>query len=467
MKILLGSYQCESNTFAKVNARKKDFEVLSGEDALACSAATKIFTDNGFEVVPMLFATALPSGKVEKEDYLELLEQFLKIARQHRDADGIYLYFHGAMFVDSIGSGEEYFVKEIRKITHAPISVACDFHANVSNGLLENIQALSGFRTAPHTDYDETEIRAAKALVRILSGGVKTKNVRFLLPMLLADAAVTAKEPYATAIKALSELDKMENVVSCSVLNGQPWVDAEYVGVSVLASYYGEGAEVYTAVKAIADMLWERRHEFAFEVPAMSAEDGIEKAKTMPKPVFLSDSGDNTTAGATGQSTYFLARLFDLPNALVASIHAKQVVDEYIDSPVGTKVFAVLPAADEYSQDMCIEGELIGKGTILGFVGEKAGKGILVRCGGVDIVLSDVRTAFIGREHFVEMGISVESYDYVVLKMGYLWPGVQPLAKSAIFALTPGTSTNDFTTLSYQNLKQKYFMIGSDENGIR
>jgi microcystin degradation protein MlrC len=102
MKILIGSYQCESNTFSTARARKQDFEILRGWDVVEKLVASKLFFEHGFEVVPMLYATALPSGKVEKRDYLEILDEFLDIARENRDADGIYLYFHGAMYVDEM-----------------------------------------------------------------------------------------------------------------------------------------------------------------------------------------------------------------------------------------------------------------------------------------------------------------------------------------------------------------------------
>jgi microcystin degradation protein MlrC len=54
--------------------------------------------------------------------------------------------------------------------------------------------------------------------------------MRFKIPVLLADAAVTGKEPYKSIMQMLKDVDKMDNVVACSVYNGQPWVDVEYVG---------------------------------------------------------------------------------------------------------------------------------------------------------------------------------------------------------------------------------------------
>lgn len=51
--------------------------------------------------------------------------------------DGIWLYLHGAMEVEEIGSGEVALLSAIRKKVgyDIPISVALDFHANNSTEL--------------------------------------------------------------------------------------------------------------------------------------------------------------------------------------------------------------------------------------------------------------------------------------------------------------------------------------------
>ena len=459
MKVLIGSYQCESNTFSKAVAKKADFEIIRGTEVPL--KAKEVFEEHGYEIVPMPYAKALPSGKVSKSDYLEMLEEFLAIAKEHTDADGAYLYFHGAMFVEELGSGEEYFVKEFRKIVGntMPISVACDFHGNLSDEYLNNIQALSSFRTAPHTDYDETEYRAANALVRILEEKQTPTLRRWHIPVLLADAAVTANEPYKTVIGMLSQLDAMEDVIACTVCNGQPWVDAPYVGASVVISYFGEGTKAIEVAQNMADILDSRKEEFAFTVPALSVEQAIKRVSNMEKPVFLSDSGDNTTAGAEGRSFYLLKHLIDanLPKTLVAGVIAGDVIAPYFGKNAGAAVSLTL--CNDDGECYQLEGILQNEGCILGFDNEEAGRGIVVACDNVTVILSDVRTSFITKDHFERMEIDTDDFDIVAVKMGYLWPEVEKLSKSSIFVLTPGTSTNDFSTLNYQNLTQEYFYV--------
>ena len=463
MKILVGSFQCESNTFSPQLAVRENFHTLYGREAIDKLAGSRPLLEAGAELVPMGYAVALPSGKVCKRDYLAFLSEFLAVAEKHRDADGVYLYFHGAMAVEEIGSGEEYFVAELRKVigNETPVSVACDFHSIVTDRYAASINALSGFRTAPHTDYDETEYRAANALLRIIREKLSTKVIVERVPVLLADAAQTAFEPYRTILGEIDALDKEPHIVAASVFNGQPWVDSEYVGACVALTCCDKERETRAKAKALADYFWDHRGEIRFSVPALLPDATIAAISAMEKPVFVSDSGDNTTAGADGRSTFLMSKFLrsDVKRVLIASLLCEEICEKYKDLPLGTAVEETIAAPDRYSEDLTVKGTLVGRGTILGFVKEEAGEGIVVRCGNADIVISDVRTAFISAEHFAAMRLDPKDYDCVVVKLGYLWPEVAPLAASTVFCLTPGTSTNDFSTLDYKNTKREYFYV--------
>ena len=63
------------------------------------------------------------------------------------------------------------------------------------------------------------------------------------------------------------------------------------------------------------------------------------------------------------------------------------------------------------------------------------------------------------REHFSAMGVDAKDYDVVVVKQGYLWPGAAELAATQIFCMTPGTATNDFSTLPFRNLEGDYYFV--------
>ena len=462
MKILVGAFQCESNTFSAAKAGKDSFYILHGEEAKRKLFASHLFEEAGFEVVPLVYAVSLPSGAVTRACFDEILSDFRREAAKHPDADGIYLYLHGAMYVEGLGSGEEFTVKELRKTVgdRIPISVDFDFHANVADGLVASVQAVSGYRTAPHTDYDEAEARAAVALMRILNEKAETVPHFFRIRVQFADAAQTSVEPYVSVLKMVRDLDDDPDVISANVFNGQPWVDAPFMGASVVVYSKANHAAIEAKAKAIADYYEAHKTDLTFGVPALAPDKTVDSIRTLAKPVFVSDSGDNTTAGAGGESAFLLKRFLATGvKTLFTSLYCPSVWPTLAALKVGERTTLTIPKTDAYTDALTLTGECVKKGKILGFVGEESGEGVVFRTDGVDVVFASVRTSFTMKEHFEAMGLKVNDYGAVVVKQGYLWPGAAELAASQIFCMTPGTATNDFATLPFRNLVGDYYYV--------
>ena len=462
MKILVGSFQCESNTFSAAKAGRESFYVLHGEEAKNKLFASRLFAEAGFEVVPLVYAVSLPSGMVTRECFDEMLADFRREAAKHPDADGVYLYLHGAMYVEGLGSGEEFTVKELRKTVgdKIPISLDLDFHANIADGLVPQVQAISGYRTAPHTDYDEAETRAAVALMRILNEKATTVPHFFRIRVQFADAAQTSVEPYVSIMRMVRALDQNPDVVSCSVFNGQPWVDAPCMSASVIVYSKANHEQVEAQARAIADYYERHKTDLKFGVPALAPDRTLDGIRPLAKPVFISDSGDNTTAGAGGESAYLLKLFLGRGvKTLFTSLYCPTAWAKLQALEPGDRATVTIPKSDDHTDDLTISGEYVRKGKILGFVGEESGEGILFRVGEVDVVFASVRTSFTMKEHFAAMGVSSADYEAVIVKQGYLWPGAAELAASQVFCMTPGTATNDFATLPFRNLVGEYYYV--------
>lgn len=133
MKILVASFQCESNSKAKLHPQKHDFEYFKGQDIFKKLAVKDVFENAGFTVIPSIYAVALPSATVEKDTYDFYANQILSTVRENADVDGVFIFFHGSMEVEEIGSGELYLLKEIRKIVSKDclIALSLDAHANI------------------------------------------------------------------------------------------------------------------------------------------------------------------------------------------------------------------------------------------------------------------------------------------------------------------------------------------------
>ena len=81
--------------------------------------------------------------------------------------------------------------------------------------------------------------------------------------------------------------------------------------------------------------------------------EGLQLAATSrERPVFVSDSGDNTTAGAAGRPDEVLQAAIDLPeldDAVVAGITAPQAVRQLLDAGVGSTVEIELGAEHRFA----------------------------------------------------------------------------------------------------------------------
>src|SRR5581483_7087842 len=117
MRIVCGGVSHETSTFIKEPTRLADFisgfGLYRGEEIFkrfrGANMCTGGFIDgaakHGFELVPLLWTFAYPSGPIARKDYETLkgeLVERLKAADQAARLDGVLLDLHGAMVVEGI-----------------------------------------------------------------------------------------------------------------------------------------------------------------------------------------------------------------------------------------------------------------------------------------------------------------------------------------------------------------------------
>ncbi|MEI6387433.1 MAG: M81 family metallopeptidase, partial [Spirochaetota bacterium] len=167
MRIVVGSLQQESNTLTSRPSTRGDFTVFKGVEMLPRVSVSEYFLSCGAELVPTLYANAVPGGRLREADFLGLAEELVSLIPTSR-VDGIWLYLHGALEVENLGSGELALLRLVRERCGfgIPIALALDFHANNTGELMKLVNIVVGYRTVPHRDMEETELRAARMLVR-------------------------------------------------------------------------------------------------------------------------------------------------------------------------------------------------------------------------------------------------------------------------------------------------------------
>ena len=460
MKILVASFQCESNSKAKLHPQKHDFEYFKGQDIFKKLAVKEVFENAGFKVIPSIYAVALPSATVEKDTYDFYANQILSTVRENADVDGVFIFFHGSMEVEEIGSGELYLLKEIRKIVSKDclIALSLDAHANITDELCDYADIISGFKTVPHIDQVKTQLRSANALVYCLKNNIKPCAKMVRVPFLLKnDTLQTAYEPLKGLIEETHELEKTDDIFTANLFLGHCWIDAPNTSASTVVCAKTNERAIEVA-KDLANKLWATRRDYKFLCEAELPEECVKRAILgKENRIFITDSGDNTTAGAEGDTTGIL-RLFLQENptkkSCVAGITDFDIVNEFWSLSDGEEVY--LKAFDK-------KGIIKSHGDILGWTKEIIGRSLTISFNNVDAVFTEYRSAFIEKGNFDKANVDLLSYQIVVVKLGYLFTELKPFADRELFALSDGASCVELKRLNLKNIVRPMFPLDEFE----
>ena len=465
MRIAIGSLQCESNTLSPIPTVKADFDYAAGWDMLKRVNVGDMLEAAGAEIVPTIYAHALPGGPVRRQDYLELVDDLLGRLPE-TGIDGVWLYLHGAMNVEEIGSGEEYLLTRVREKIgfDVPVSVAMDFHANNSDGVIRLSNVICGFRTAPHIDRIETERKAMRLLLRCVDEGLLPHPAIARAPVVIpGDAVQTSLSPLREIMAEADEMETLPGVLCAQVFNGQPWIDVPYMGPNMVVTCERDTGEAQRLADRLAKRFYDARYDFKFEIPALEPEAALQAALESPeRPVFISDSGDNTTAGAAGDNAYMLKLLIDsgVKGALLAGIMDREATLKCYEANLGDTVsLEVGGTLDAHSLRIPIRGKLVSRGDILGYTGGWAGKSAVVELDGITVIITENRAALTRREIFDSIGVDFMKYRLVVVKLGYLFPELAAEAPKSILAFTLGGSTERLEDMGHQHITRPVYPL--------
>ena len=456
MKVIVASFQCESNSKANLHPQKADFEYFAGEDIFKKLVVKDIFKDAGFDVVPSIYANALPSGTVERDIYEFYKERIMDTVRANPDAEGIYIYVHGSMEVDGIGSGELQLVKEIRKIVSRDCLIAftMDLHANITSELGQYVDIVCGYKTAPHTDQPESQIRAATALTYCLQNGTKPYTYIQKIPMLVkGDTMLTRQEPLRTLEAETVGLEQRDDVFGANLFFGHCWIDAPNTSASAVVTAEDPKTAQQLA-KALANKLWHTRKDYRFLIEAESPEECVRRAVAgTEKRIFITDSGDNTTAGAEGTSRDILNLFLQIKpgkKTCVAGITDFDAVDSLWRYADGETVFV---------ENLGCYGRVKVHGEILGWAKEIIGRSLTISFDNVDAIFTEKRSAFIEKGNFDKANVDLMQYEIVVVKLGYLFEELKPYADRELFALSDGASCVELERLNLQRIERPMYPL--------
>jgi microcystin degradation protein MlrC len=453
VKIAIAGIATESCTFSPLSTKLDDFNIVHANDDLFWERYPFLSEYPNIEFIGIVVAKAMPGGSVESPAYDSIKADLLNRLSTAGQIDGIYLDMHGAMNVEGRDDAEGDWYTAIREIVGEDclISASYDLHGNVSERIMQKLDLITGYRTAPHIDVIETRQRAMALLIRCLQEGIRPKKAFVKIPVALAgEKTSTEWEPGSHIYAQVASKIDGKKVMDTTIQVGYVWADEPRMTACVIVLGMDEEAITQTAIE-LAETYWRHRADFKFGVPALSVKQCIEAAmKEAVYPILISDSGDNPTAGGVGDVTIFLQEALEMQadDMIYASIPDAEAVASCIKAGLAANVSLEIGGKldTKHSQPLTISGK------VQFILDDTDNRQVVLKVDTIQIIISEKRTPFHHRQQFLNLNIIPEAHHIVVVKIGYLVPELKAMAKKSYLALSAGAVNQDIVRLPYQRI---------------
>ena len=448
-RIAFGGIGIESSTYSRIRARLQDFSVLSGA-ALTDSERFAFLKKYSVPFLPTTVAAATPGGPVERATYDTIKAQFLDGLKALLPLDGLFLPMHGAMFVDGMQDAEGDWMQAARAVVgpNCLLAASYDLHGNVSQCVIDNIDMLSAFRTAPHIDREETMQRACAMLLHCLDQKIRPTLVWAPIPVLMpGERSSTTWQPGERLWAQLPTLNAEPGILDVSLLVGYVWADEPRSTACSVVTGTAVATEKKIAL-SLAQQYWDARKEFQFGTETCTIDQCIERAmKAKTQPAILADSGDNPTGGGTSDRAEVLQELlrFKAQNVVFAGITDKPAADECYAAGVGATLPLSIGATLDPLGSKPVKAN--AKVVFLVPVTDPMDREAVVQIEGVTLVLSAKRRPYHDIADFKRLHLEPKSFKIIVVKSGYLSPDLAPIANPSLMALSDGSINQDIIHL--------------------
>src|SRR4030088_2918903 len=412
IRIAVGGFLHETNTFAPTKATYADFVHGGGWPAMAQDDVLKVMRNinvglagfveaaeaNGWELVPTISCGASPSAHVTKDAYERIVAEMIDGIAAAGPLDAVYLDLHGAMVTEHLDDGEGEILARVRKVIghRLPLGVSLDLHANVTPEMVGYADALIAYRTYPHVDMADTGRAAAKHLELLLRTKQKFAKAFRQLPFLIPISwQCTNDHPTKGIYQKLAALES-DAVPTLSFAPGFPAADFAHCGPSLFA--YGKTqADADAAADAVMAIFV--GHEDDFDGRIYTPDEGVrhamELAARAKKPIVIADTQDNPGAGGDSDTTGMLRALVrnNATRAAIGVIYDPQSAKAAHAAGVGATVTLALggksgisgdaPYRETFFVEQLSDGQFVAAGPYYGGRDMDMGPSACFRVGGV------------------------------------------------------------------------------------
>ena len=488
MRIAIASYGQETSSFSPVQTTLETFGLYGlfegeqiiercGEVGAIGGFIKKLDADIDWTPVPIIHGWAGASGPLTADTLKYFAKKIADGLRAAGSLDAMYFALHGAAVADGVHDTEAYLLYIVRQVIgpEVPLVISLDHHANLTQAMVAQVDALVGHRTQPHDQY-ATGVLAAKLLSGILRDETEPVMAWRKIPMIThQEQFLTVRGPMKEWFDLGREMESRPGVLSTSNFPMQPWLDVPEGGWATAVVTDGDRDLAEALADELAAKAWSLREEYC-RLDSVSPQEAVRRAEEADNGlVILSDTGDSVFGGATGDSTTILAELL---RQQVSSLALVPMVDPLtvtaavaagVGGELTTTIGGKLDPNFGEPLELTAKVTAIGGGrfdvNMLGFESFDVGQAVLLEVGAIRILVTEKRG--IGGNHpvvYEHFGIDLADVKMIVLKTASNWQFYQEWISEVVRVDTPGGTTSHLEDLIWQHLPRPIYPLDQADN---
>jgi microcystin degradation protein MlrC len=432
---------------------------------LAVSGFVAALARTAHEPVPLVWCSANPSGIVAQTAFDKVVGQIESLLDAAPPVDALFLDLHGAMVTEKHDDAEGVLLERLRARLgpDLPIVAALDFHANLSQRMVENTSGLIAYRTYPHVDMAETGARAARFLDHLLREPTPARAFRKLPYVIPMPWQSTLADPMDALMRLAIRTSEADHILEAQIVPGFPLADVADSGPGILVY-----ADTRPAAEAAADALHaamqSARDRFSGRLYSIQEAMSHVLDASPGQRFILADTQDNPGGGGAGDTTDLLRALHDqdvrnacagvvCDPAFAAAAH-EAGPGRVLDMALGGHSGIGGPGLQaRYEVMQTGNGRFTGTGPFYLGCNMDLGPMARVRLGGLDIIVSSRKQQAADQAMFRHVGAEPASYRILALKSSvHFRADFAALADEILVVEAPGANIANLHTLRYRHL---------------
>lgn len=483
MSVVIGGIWHETNTFSPLATDLDSFrcfQLIEGDAIRDAHDGTNselggmlaAARELDLDVVPTIFAGAVPSGQVTREALDYLVDRICAGLASVPSAEGVVLALHGAMVADGLPEADAYVLQRVRQRLgpNRPLIATFDSHANLTDATVRIADVLVGYDTLPHVDMAERGAEAMHLFNRLLHEPNRPCVAFRKLPLLSTpQRQATTESPMCEVMDLCHRLEGEGRTWTASAILGFPYADVPHLGMATLA-YADEQVRADEVADGLAVAMWEHREAF---LPGLATpRQAVERASPGGKgPVMLIEPADNVGGGAPGDGTVVLQALLDRARCSAAVvIWDPAAVEAAREAGTGSQFQRTVGGntLDLHGPPVALDGRVEFCDHVVYrrdrdyFRGQIIDLGLVARIavGNVHVILTSERLMPFDTMHLRSVGLEPETLGIIVMKCASNWSvAFGDIASDAIYVDTPGVCSSNLSNIPYTKLEGAFYPL--------